>query len=409
MLTDKETKTHKSSEAHMDELQKLRDENVVLSQEHKRILERIEELKKNEAFKEKILDLSVNGMYIYDLVKGLNIYINQQYTNLTGYTLEDINGMTQEEFVGLFHPNERAVVLDHMREVINAGYGEVIEIEYRFKTADGRWMWCLSRDAVFEMDKDKNATQFMGTFIDITVKKDAEEALMETNRKLEQANRDLQEFSYVAAHDLKAPLTNLTTLAEMIDEKTFVSSQSQEIYARLKKSVHQMYSTVLALNDVIAFKTTLRDSKALVCFEDFFNEIKESISERLEETGTTIKADFSACPEVNYPPVHLKSIMQNLITNAVKYRIPNKALKIEIKSFKVDARACLAIKDNGLGFDSGKFGKKMMGLFTRLHTHVEGKGVGMYIVKSIVDSHGGKIEVDSKPGKGALFKIYLND
>jgi len=105
----------------------------------------------------------------------------------------------------------------------------------------------------------------------------------------------------------------------------------------------------------------------------------------------------------------LRSVMQNLLTNAVKYRDPNKILKVEVKTTVRKGRVCFTIKDNGLGFDARKYVTKMMGLFTRLHTHVEGKGVGMYIVKSIVNSHGGKIEARSKPGKGALFTIYLND
>ena len=119
-------------------------------------------------FKDKVINRSVNGIYVYDLAKGTNIYINDRYTQLTGYTLEDLNAKSNEEFFQLFHPDEHAAISQHMNDVLASEVEEVIEIEYRFKKADGLWMWCFSRDAVFDRDTEGSPTQFMGTFVDIT-------------------------------------------------------------------------------------------------------------------------------------------------------------------------------------------------------------------------------------------------
>jgi len=105
------------------------------------------------AFEQKILSASLNGIYIYDLQAGANTYINSQYTRLTGYTLADLQALKGSEFFALFHPQDRQRVAGHMEHIGRAGDDETLELEYRFKTAEGRWIWCLSRDTVFEREE----------------------------------------------------------------------------------------------------------------------------------------------------------------------------------------------------------------------------------------------------------------
>jgi|GEM_PF-5216068 len=140
-------------------------------------------LSERENFLSRILDASLNGVYVYDLVFGKNIYINPNYTRLTGHTKESLDAMTNEEFQGLFHPEDREAVAGHMERVASSSDGEILEVEYRFKTSEGAWIWCLSRDTVFERDKEGQVKQFVGTFLDITDKKLAELALLESERK----------------------------------------------------------------------------------------------------------------------------------------------------------------------------------------------------------------------------------
>ncbi len=126
---------------------------------------------RNIPLEDKLINFSFNGIYIYDLVRGANVFINQQYTNLTGYTIEDVRDMSKEEFIALFHPDEQEAIAGHMQEVINSELGDIFEIEYRFKKADGNWMWCLSRDGLFDVNEKGEPTQFVGMFIDITEQK----------------------------------------------------------------------------------------------------------------------------------------------------------------------------------------------------------------------------------------------
>lgn len=257
----------------------------------------------------------------------------------------------------------------------------------------------------------------------ITDRKQAEEKMQKLNsaleveitkaelnaKQIEIKNRELEELAYVAAHDLKAPVTNLNVLIEMIDTHSIQGDKDIELFNKLKNNIEQVYKKVFSLNDVINFKTTLKDQKELLEFKRVFKEVEQSILDQLNSTNTTLDVDFSECPEIEYPALHLNRILLNLLTNSMKFKSPDRLLKIEVKTRKINGSVCLNVKDNGLGFDAEKQGGKVFGLFKRLHTHVEGVGVGLYIVKSIVETHGGKIEVISRPNEGALFTIHLNN
>ena len=144
-------------------------------------------LSENEAFLRKVLDTSVAGLYVYDLKRGINVFINRQYTELTGYPLDRINAMSRSEFAALFDPDDEDKVVNHMQAVARSADHEMVEIEYRFRTADGRWIWCFSRDTVFTRDADGSVRQFLGTFLDITAHKEAEAALLQSREDLDRA------------------------------------------------------------------------------------------------------------------------------------------------------------------------------------------------------------------------------
>ena len=127
-----------------------------------------------EKFAQRVLNTSLYGIYIYDVKLGQNVFINNYYTALTGYSIDDLRAMDNAQFFELFHPDDRQQVAAHIEELVDNG-DDMLEIEYRFKTKDGRWIWCLSRDSVFERTEDGSVSQFIGTFLDITERKQLEE------------------------------------------------------------------------------------------------------------------------------------------------------------------------------------------------------------------------------------------
>ncbi len=145
-------------------------------------------------FARKALDASLNGLYVHDIRTGANTFINAQYTRLTGYELARLRAMAGGEFSSLFHPGDQPRILAHLEAMRRAADGEVLEVEYRFRRADGAWIWCLSRDTVCERDPDGSVRTIIGTFLDISARKAAEESL---HRSESSARRHLQEIELI--------------------------------------------------------------------------------------------------------------------------------------------------------------------------------------------------------------------
>ncbi|MCP4900471.1 MAG: PAS domain S-box protein, partial [bacterium] len=142
-------------------------------------------LREREQFISRALNASLTGIYIYNLEKGHNDYINSRYTSLTGYCLDDICIMTPEQFAGLFHPEDRERIFAHREKVVQAEDDDVVEIEYQFRTRDGRWIWCLSWDSVFDRNEEGKVRRIIGTFLDLTERKRAEDALRVNEEQLQ--------------------------------------------------------------------------------------------------------------------------------------------------------------------------------------------------------------------------------
>lgn len=148
------------------------------------VLNSQERVRKSEVFLRNVLNSSLNGVYIYDLELGSDVFINRQHTALLGFTLEDLRSMTNQDFAALWHPEDVPRIQQHIQQLKSAADGEVLEIDYRSKTADGRWIWCLSRHAVFMRNSNGSAKQIIGSFLDITARRQTEEALRQSEERL---------------------------------------------------------------------------------------------------------------------------------------------------------------------------------------------------------------------------------
>lgn len=128
---------------------------------------------------EKLLNSVATGLYIYDAQSQTNEFINKEYTNLTGWSLDELNGMG-EKFIELFHPDDQAKILLHMEQLMNAKESQKYEAEYRFKTKSGEWIWCFSQDTPYEFNEEGKTSKFIGSFLDVTERKKTEKALKES-------------------------------------------------------------------------------------------------------------------------------------------------------------------------------------------------------------------------------------
>ena len=390
-------------------------DQVAIALEHARLYEAVQQtviertqaeelLREREAFMQKVMTSSLNGVYIYDLQQRANIFVDQQYHRLTGWTLEDLNSMESEEFINLFHPQDQAQIFAHMEKVIQAADGESVEIEYRFKTKDGRWLWLLSRDSVFERDEEGKTRQFIGTFLDITQRKGMEEDI--------RRNQNLESLGLLAggiAHDFNNVLTGITGNLSLLDLR--LDSNSIE---------HQMVGT--ALN---AAERASGLSRQLLTFAKGGAPVTEtaSIETLLRETtelslhGSNTKPVHRFAADlyrVNIDKGQIAQVVQNLILNADQAMPEGGTLVIAAENVEISDDLPLPLErgryvkvsvvDQGIGMSDDVMAKIFNPYYT---TKPAGHGLGLSIAYSILQKHGGHIAVRSEVDVGTTFDFYL--
>ncbi|MFN3404172.1 MAG: PAS domain S-box protein [Cytophagaceae bacterium] len=234
-----------------------------------------------------------------------------------------------------------------------------------------------------------------------------EEALQKRNQELITINKELDNFVYTASHDLKAPISNIEGLVITLSNELINNNgEVNNIIELINKSILKFKRTIQDLSEITKIQVDVQHNQTEVDLYELLEEIKFSINAMISSNNTHLINDFSCCGSIRFSRVNLKSILYNLITNAIKYRSPERNPVIEIFTESCDQFVVLGVKDNGLGI--GEQNKeKIFSMFKRLHDHVEGSGVGLYIVKKIVENNGGRIEVESELNKGTCFKVYL--
>ncbi|WP_026461868.1 CHASE domain-containing protein [Adhaeribacter aquaticus] len=231
--------------------------------------------------------------------------------------------------------------------------------------------------------------------------------LRRTNAELRRTNTDLDNFVYTASHDLKAPIANLEGLTNDI-EFTFrdrMESEDKYLLELLTDSIHKLKRTVNDLTDITKVQKDLDINEEVISFDEMYEDIKGDLKGQILTSKAIIKTDF-AVPEIIYARKNLRSIMYNLISNAIKYRSPERVPEVTVSTEVAGGFIRFTVKDNGLGIRDDQQ-HKLFSMFRRVHTHVDGSGIGLYIVKRIVENNGGKIVLESEENKGSVFSIYL--
>ena len=239
----------------------------------------------------------------------------------------------------------------------------------------------------------------------ITDRKALESERQKIVEEMLQRNRDLEQFTYIVSHNLRAPVANIIGISDYMQNTEMESDETEEMNNGLRKSVDQLDGVIKDLNNILQLKREISEKKEIVKFSDIINNINVSIVNLIEKEEVTFVLDFTAVEEIETIKSYLHSIFYNLISNSIKYRRQDVKPVIEIKSNFVEDKLEITYKDNGLGIDLEKKGDLVFGLYKRFHTHAEGKGIGLFMVKTQVETLGGTISIKSEIDKGTEFKI----
>lgn len=362
-------------------------------------------VKENEA---KFKDLFDNAPVAYHELDTNGCYVRINHTEelLLGYTNDELRGKHPAEFI------VETVSRDATKAKL-AGDLPLLPIERTFIRKDGSHISVLNQDILIR-DADGEVTGIRSTLQDITSLKHAEEQLKIFNEKLQQSNRELQDFAYVASHDLQEPLRKVQAFSDRLKTKYAdkLEGDGLDYLERMRSAASRMQ---LLIQDLLTFSRVSTKAQPFtpVDLNQITSEVLSDLEVKIEETGAAV--DFNELPTLDADPMQMRQLIQNLVGNALKFQQVGTAPVITISSQTVNTNGNLygphcqiIVKDNGIGFDE-KYTDKIFAVFQRLHgrTEYEGSGVGLAICRKIVERHNGNITAHSAPGEGASFAITI--
>ncbi len=368
-------------------------------------------LKESEEKFYDLFNLSPVCKTLTDMNSGKIILVNDAFTNTFGYSREEALNKTTSE-LGMLDSQTREATINELK-----ANGKIHNKEIEFIRKSGEKFFALTSAEIITIN---NQQLFLGAYSDISDRKQAEIKVEQKNAELEKMNKELQSFAYISSHDLQEPLRKIQTFATRIIEKEEqnLSENGKDNFKRMQAAAGRMQTLI---EDLLLYSRTNTEERKFekTDLTKIVNEVKEELNETITEKQATIET-MQMC-NANIIPFQFRQLMHNLIGNSLKFAQPETPPHIKIKSsiaegiklgnqqLAPEKRYChISITDNGIGFEP-EYSEKIFEVFQRLHTKNEfkGTGIGLSIVKKIVENHNGFITANAELNKGARFDIYI--
>jgi PAS domain S-box-containing protein len=330
-------------------------------------------------------------------------YRSENFGQLFGYPVSQDN-IYIENWVSNIHPDDRDRVSKKVEETINSKGINQWQDEYKFYTASGDIAYVQDK-AYITHDEKGRPTRMVGAMRNITAKKLAELEHKKITNDLIQRNKDLEQFAYIVSHNLRAPVANIIGFLQVFNNYELSETEKKEYIDGLSTSANKLDEVIMDLNEILNVKREISELKETIKFSTLATDTIYTLKNLITKENITINTNFDAVNEIITLKSYMSSIFYNLISNAIKYRRLEVDTIIEIKSAIENNKIILTFNDNGMGIDLEKKGHQVFGLYKRFHRNVEGKGMGLFMVKTQVETLGGKISVQSQPNQGTQFRI----
>lgn len=393
MVTQSYTPGEVYSQEHFD-LMKFISTQVALAIEHKLDQQRITDALE---YNKTLINSSSMGITTYD-VSGKCILANETMARILGIPFEQL---MEQNYNDIYEWKVNGLLGSAVEAVAS---GSETRREVHTTNAAGEDLWLDCRFTPFYSNGEPH---LLFSVDDITLSKQAEVSLQVYAAKLEQSNRDLQEFAYIASHDLQEPLRKVMAFGDRLANKygNAIDETGQDYLKRMLDASQRMQ---ILINDLLTFSrvTTRAQPFTKVNLDELIQDVVSDLENQLERTQG--KVQFSRLPTVEADPTQMHQLLQNLITNALKFHKPDTAPLVQVSAAKTGKVCRLSIQDNGIGFDE-QYLDRIFKPFQRLHSRqeYEGSGMGLAICRRIVERHGGEITAQSKLGEGATFIVTL--
>lgn len=377
-----------------------------------------ETVAEQQKFISHIAEASPTILYLFDLEQNCFLYLNKEVTEVLGYTPEEILSLGDKVYQYL-HPEDTVKSDDTYVKYKHENSVTMHQFEGRILNRSGEWKWLLTREVVFKRNEEGKAIQVLGSALDITDRKEMEGSLSKKNVELEQSNANLEEFAYVASHDLQEPLRKISVFGDRLltNHKEKLNEDGKLFLQKIVDSSQRMQAMI---NDLLSV-SLISGNKAFEksSLKEVLDDVLQTLEFKIEAKNATVEVEN--LPTATIIPSQIRQLFQNLISNSLKFvsndrkpkiTISHKPAKhIELQQFHLPQGRNyirIDIADNGIGFEN-EFASKIFTIFQRLHgkAEYEGTGIGLAICKKIVENHEGIIFAEGKPGAGATFSVIL--
>ena len=337
-------------------------------------------------------------IFILDAQFSLN-YSSPSAVSLLGYE----SGLLGASLLEIVHPDSIEEVL---RQVRKTAKRRTVKIEgIQIRNAKGEWLWIeatidnlLDTDSVGGLVVNaRNITEYK--------KREAERELL--IKELTRSNTDLMQFSFITSHNLRAPLSNIKGLLNFMD-RSGLDAESNSIIEMIDVSTQKLSQTISDLSQLLIIRNTTEIPTEWLDIERVFHRVNRNFIEAENDIEAKIAIQLDV-EKVNFNERYLESIFINLISNAIKYRCPERTLQIVLESTQEERGIRLTFRDNGKGINTEQHKSRLFGMYQRFHPNTEGQGLGLFIIKAQINALGGTVGVESVVGLGTAFHIFLPD
>ncbi len=352
------------------------------------------ERKRTEDELNKFFSLSPDMLCIvgYD---GFFKKVNKATSTLLEYTEEELLHQPVDHFI---HP-DYLLSTQEKRTLLKQGFPLInFENIYVTKSKKNKWLAWTSIPI-------KEEGIIYAVAKDITEKRKMDEEKKQLIEELTRNNTELKQFSYITSHNMRAPLTNLLSIVNLLNTNTISDERTLKLINGFKTSTYQLNETLNDLINVLIIKEKTNYDLVPINLKEAVEKVISSISSMITKADIEINYNFDLAENVLFSEQYIESIFLNLITNSIKYAHPNRKGVINIHSYSKNNHIHIDFSDNGIGIDMNKAKNKIFGFHQKFHNHPESKGIGLYIVHAQMTALGGEISVESKENEGTTFTL----